>query len=387
MCAAHLHGVGQLAAYLVDVEADPLLAAAVDRGDEGPGDQHPRRPHGQRLEYVGAAADAAVHQHRRAAAPQGRDDLGQDLGGGGALVQHAAAMVGDHDGRRAGFLRFERSFDRHDPLDDEGLVEDAGDLTQLGGALAAGRRVAVLQKGQAGGVHIHRHRKAAALFGLRHLGPDGAHIPRLDGGHPAACRRRDGPGGLGHDVGVGAVPGEGRDPPRRAGADQHIVVAHVVVGVRIVQVDRPHRPRKEGVAEGAPEQLAAGVRLAAGAEGIHIQPDLRPLVVVADGGVPRPLGPRAGDAVAAGAPVADQAGAAALAQRFAGAAQQVVVSHGTSSLFPLCSAPIIRRPGRRVKRRKIFQKSLDKSQQFRYYYGAPCEAPKTRSDGKMAELV
>ena len=273
-------------------------------------------------------------------------------------------MVGHDDRRRAGLLGFEGALDGHDALDDKGLVQDAHDLPQLFHALAAGRRVAVFQEGQAGGVHVHGHGKAAALPGLLHLGPDGVDVPGLDGGHAQAAGRRNGAGGLGHDVGVGAVAGKGRDARLCAGPHQHVIVGHVGVGVRVVEVDRPHRPRKEGIAEAAPEQLAACVDLAAGAQNIHVQPDLGPLVIVADGGVPHPLGPRAGDAVAAGHAVADWARLAGIAQLLPGIVQYVCIGHIHPPWFhpgrhppPFFSVPMIPPAARRVKmpgRRKIF---------------------------------
>ena len=127
MCAAHLHGIGQ-------------LGGAVDCGDKGAADEHSVSAQSQRLEHIHAGADTAVHQNLHAAAFEGFSDLRQDLGGGGALIQHTAAVVGDHDGSSTGFLGLEGPLDGHHTLDDEGALGQLDDLGQLGNALAAGGR-------------------------------------------------------------------------------------------------------------------------------------------------------------------------------------------------------------------------------------------------------
>ena len=231
---AHLHGVGQLTGQLVDVALDAFLAAAVDSRDEGAADEDAVGTQSQRLEDIDAGADAAVHEDLDAGALEGGSDLRQDLGGGGALVEDAAAVVGHHDGSGTGLLGLQRAPDGHDALDDEGPLGQLNDLGQLGHALAACRRSHVLEEGQAGGVHVHGHGKAAAGLGLRHLLLNGVDVPRLDGGHAAAVGIADGLGGHGHDVGVGAVAGEGGDAALGAGPHQHVVVGHVGVGIGVM---------------------------------------------------------------------------------------------------------------------------------------------------------
>src|SRR5699024_1275561 len=150
-----------------DVEADPFFPAAVDGSDKGAGDHRGVGAQGQRLEDVGAGADAAVHQDFGAAAVEGRDDLGQDFSGGGALVQDTPAVVGHDDRRRAGLLGFEGALDGHDALDDKGLVQDAHDLPQLFHALAAGRRVAVFQDRKSTRVNSSHVSISYAVFCLK----------------------------------------------------------------------------------------------------------------------------------------------------------------------------------------------------------------------------
>ena len=222
-------------------------------------------------------------------------------------------MVGHHDGSGTGFLGLQSALDGHDALDDEGTLRQLDDLRQLFHALAAGGRGHILEEGQTGGIHVHGHRKAAAGLGLCHLLFDGVDVPGLDGGHAAAvvlfqCLGRR----LDHG-GIGAVAGKGRNAVVRAGTHQHVIVGHVVVGLGIVQVHRTHRAGKEGVFELLAEQLQRSVRGAAGAQGVHVHPDVRPLIIIADGGIAHALGTRAGDLVLAGRTVAHRAGLAVFA--------------------------------------------------------------------------
>ena len=201
MCAAHLHGVGQLTGQLVDVALDALGTAAVDSRDEGAADEHAVRAQCQCLENVHTGADAAVHQDLDAGTLEGGGDLRQDFGGSRTLVEDAAAVVGYHDGRGTGLLGLESTLDGHDALDDEGTLGQLDDLSQFGHALAAGRRRHILEEGQAGGIHVHCHGEAAAGLGLCHLFFNGVDVPGLDGRHAAAIGVADGLGGHGHDVG------------------------------------------------------------------------------------------------------------------------------------------------------------------------------------------
>ena len=116
MRAAHLHGVGQLTGQLVDVALDTLGTAAVDSRDEGAADEHAVRTQCQCLEDIHTGADAAVHQDLDAGTLESRGDLRQDFGGGGTLVEDAAAVVGYHDGGGTGLLGLEGALDGHDAL-------------------------------------------------------------------------------------------------------------------------------------------------------------------------------------------------------------------------------------------------------------------------------
>ena len=318
MCAAHLHGIGQLTGQLVDVALDALGTAAVDSRDEGAADEHAVRAQCQCLENVHTGADAAVHQDLDAGTLEGCGDLRQDFGSGRTLVEDAAAVVGYHDGGGTGLLGLESTLDGHDALDDEGTLGQLDDLSQFGHALAAGRRSHILEEGQTGGIHIHCHGEAAAGLGLCHLLLDGVDVPGLDGGHAAAIGIADGLGGHGHDVGVRAVAGEGGDAALGTGPHQHVVVGHVGVGIRIVEVHRAHGTSKEGVLEAAAEQLHVGVGSSVLAEGIHVHTDVGPLIIIADGRVAHALCAGAGDLILTGHAVAHRAGLAVFADALAG---------------------------------------------------------------------
>ncbi len=80
-----------------------------------------------------------------------------------------------------------------------------------------------------------------------------------------------------------------------------------------MEADRTHRACKERVLEALPKQLHMGVRGAVLAQGVHVHPDVRPLIIIADGCIAHALGTRAGDLVFAGHAIAHRAGLAVFA--------------------------------------------------------------------------
>ena len=137
MSTAHGHGVRKLCLKLVHIGLHAFLSAAVDRGDEGAGDEHRIGTQSQSLEHVHAGADAAVHKDLHLAA-HGVHNGRQDLSSGGALIQHTAAVVGDDDTSGTGFQCLFRTLHRHDALEDKGLAGHGGDLLQLVHGFTAG---------------------------------------------------------------------------------------------------------------------------------------------------------------------------------------------------------------------------------------------------------
>ena len=127
--AAHGHGVAQLRADLLNVKLHAFLSAAVDHGNERPADEHRVGAQCQRLEYVHAAADAAVHEDLYAVCPSWRPRCPRGLrrwrrtgpgrGRRGWLTTMAAAPAS---------LAFQCPRHGHDALDDEGLSDHSGDL-------------------------------------------------------------------------------------------------------------------------------------------------------------------------------------------------------------------------------------------------------------------
>ena len=256
-----------------------------------------------------------------------------------AFLINTAAVVGHHDGSGTGLLRLQCALNGHHALDDEGALRQLHDLGQLLHTLAAGGRGHVLQEGQTRCVHVHGHGKAAAGLGLCHFLADGINVPRLDGGHAAAARSANGAGSHLHHGGVGAVAGKGSNAVFGTGAHQYIVIGHIGVGIGVVQVHCTHRACKEGIAEAFAEQLQRGVRCTAGAQGVHVYPDIGPLIIIADSGIAHALGTRAGDLVFTGHAVAHRAGLAVLTNAGTGIGKYFRISHKSILLiFPAAAA-------------------------------------------------
>ena len=154
------------------------------------------------------------------------------------------------------------------------------------------------------------HCKAAGAACQRFFPGHRGVVPRLDGGNARAAAGRDGSSRALHDLVVRAVAGEGSNASRRAGGDKDIVVVQIVVLVAVVQRHGADRPGKERIFEATAKQRQGCVRLKIFMDGIHVQPYIAPGVKVADGHRAAALGTGAGDRAAAGAAVADRAGAA-----------------------------------------------------------------------------
>ena len=159
MGAAHGHGVSQLGLQLFYVDLHAFGTAAVDHVHEGAGDEHRVSAQGQGLEHVHAGADAAVHENGHLAA-HGVHDGGEDFCGGGALVQHAAAVVGHHDAAGTGLQGLLCAVYSHDALEDKRIACQSGDRLQLFYGLAAGLLVRASRKEPAYGTY-----SVAALAG------------------------------------------------------------------------------------------------------------------------------------------------------------------------------------------------------------------------------
>ena len=94
---AHLLHLGAgLVAQQLKRALDTRLAEGAESPEIGPADADCRCAHAQRLDDVGAAAEAGVDQHRHVAGD--RDDLRQRLDGGRPAVLGAPAMVRHDDG-------------------------------------------------------------------------------------------------------------------------------------------------------------------------------------------------------------------------------------------------------------------------------------------------
>src|SRR5919201_1674679 len=89
------HGV-RLDAQELEHAFDAGLPEGAEAPDIGPPDAHRRRAHAQRLDDIGAAAEAGIDQDRHAAL-HGLDDLRQRVDGGAAGILAARAVIGDDD--------------------------------------------------------------------------------------------------------------------------------------------------------------------------------------------------------------------------------------------------------------------------------------------------
>ena len=177
------------------------------------------------------------------------------------------------NGGGTGLLCLQCALDGHHALDDEGTLCQLHDLGQLLHALAAGGRGHVLQERQTRCIHVHGHGKGTAFFHQVHFLPDQLQIPGLHRGHAQTLYGTNRPGGLDHDVGIQSVAGKGRNARLGAAADQGGIVGFVVILIAVVHGHSPYGTGKQGRGKGLPKEGAAGIRLAVGAQGIHIHPD------------------------------------------------------------------------------------------------------------------
>ena len=112
------HGHPELVEDQLDHLVDALLAERAKAPHVGTADPHRVGAERQGLEDVGAAADAAVDEHRNAS-PYAGDDLGQRLDRRAEAVLGAAAVVGHEDAVHAVFNRQLRLLARDDALEEQ----------------------------------------------------------------------------------------------------------------------------------------------------------------------------------------------------------------------------------------------------------------------------
>ena len=137
----------------------------------------------------------------------------------------------------------------------------------------------------------------------------------------------DGLGGSLHDGGVHTVAGEGQNTGLGAGGDQKIVVGEIGELVPVVELHSAHGSGKDGQIHLVTEEVIRGVHGEIVADGVHIDTQLLPLLIVADGAGADALGTGAGHGVFAGKTVAGGAGFAQGTHAGAGICQNFLIRH------------------------------------------------------------
>ena len=159
------------------------------------------------------------------------------------------------------------------------------------------------------------------------------HIPRLDGGHTHALRRRDSFYGSLHNCGIKAITRKGGNACFLAGTHQNIVVGHIVVLIAVVHGHRTHGACKKRIGKPAAKNFQPGIRGEIFVQRIHVHTDILPCLIVAFCAVTGSLCTGAGHGAAAGAAIAHGA-RLALAAVAAGSFHYFLKSH-TFFLFPV----------------------------------------------------
>ena len=224
----------------------------------------------------------------------------------------------------------------HDALDDERHGGVADDLCQLLHGLAAGRRRQIFQEGEARAVNIHGDGLAAAGSDQIELLKNQLLAPRLDRRHADTAGCADGFHRALEHRGIHTVTGESGDAAVGAGVNEDAVIFTVVVLVAIVHLHRAERGCKKRVAVHGAEQLHSRVDRLVRADGVHVDADLLPRIVVAGEAVAGGFCAGAGDLVAAGLAVAHRAGLAVRADTSACAFENLFVLHEGTSIYLYC---------------------------------------------------
>ena len=186
-------------------------------------------------------------------------------------------------------------------------------------------------EGQTGCVDVHGNGEGTGSLYLLHLGFNGFQIPGLHSGNAHTAAGSDGFAGNFHNGAVQTVTGESGDAALSAGLYQHVIVALVIVLVAVVGHHSAHRAGEEGITELLAEELQRCIGSGYVADGVHMDPDVQPLGIVAHGGVTDALGAGTGDIVAAGLAVADGT-CLALCHGLTGLDENFLISHNGASL-------------------------------------------------------
>ena len=217
-------------------------------------------------------------------------------------------MVGNNDGGSTGLGCSKSTLDGHDTFDDKRLPGLLNNLVKLQGGLASCGRSKTLKERKTCCIDIHGNRKGSGLLDHAELLLKRVNVPGLDRGNASAVICLDGSGCSLDYVGIGAVAREGNDACICSGGNQNVIVLDVVVLIAVVELYCADGACHHRDAKILSEEAEGGIRLLVLCDGIHVDTDLLPGFVVADGNVSDSLGSGTRHDAAAGTAVADGTG-------------------------------------------------------------------------------
>ena len=217
-------------------------------------------------------------------------------------------MVGNNDGGSTGLGCSKGTLDGHDAFDDKRLPGLLNNLVKLLGGLASCGRSKTLKERKTCCIDIHGNRKGSGLLNHAELLLKRVNVPRLDRGNASAVICLDGSGGSLDYVGVRAVAREGNDAGLCSGGNQNVIVLNVVVLIAVVEFYCADGACHHRDAKILSEEAEGGIRLLVLCDRVHVDTDLLPGFIVADGNVSDALGSRSRHDAAAGTAVADGTG-------------------------------------------------------------------------------
>ena len=201
-------------------------------------------------------------------------------------------MIGYNDCRCSRIFRFQCTSSGHNAFDNERHTCHLSHFAKFFHSLAARRRGQILQERKTCAVNIHSNCKRTRSFYQLHFFTDGLQIPRLHCGDSGSACCLDSCGGTFHHFCIGSVTGKCGNSAFCTGINQNIVVCQVIVFISVMQGHSSHRACKERILECPAEQLNGSIDRLIFMDGVHINTDLLPFLVVPERIVSHSLGSR-----------------------------------------------------------------------------------------------